>query len=445
MSRFRHHLRSTGLASALAGVFTFAILSGEPAAAWPLDDSDDSRIGRLEYMRRIESGQLQGTKQPPGALLPTSAVRLRMLEHAAYEAGTPDTGLSAALRGLLGARAADYSVALLDLSNPERPYYAEHRAEKRYNPGSVGKLLVANALLQAVADVYPDDLAARWQFLRDTRIEADGVIVTDSHTVRRWDSEQETLIRRPLEIGDPGTLFEFLDWMVSPSSNAAASVLIRQTMLLNEFGRDYPLSPTAAETFFETTAARELTTLLARTLQKPVTRNGFELENLRQGSLFTRSGKALVSGTSSRASARELLRFLLRIEQGRVIDSFSSAIIKKLMYVTERRIRYARAPALRDAAVYFKSGSLYKCAEEVGFKCRKYRGNVLNLMHSAAIVESHDEQSQLHYIIVLMSNVLRQNSASDHQEIAAAVHGLLKARNPANAAIAVETLPPAVE
>ena len=142
MSRFRHHLRSTGLASALAGVFTFAILSGEPAAAWPLDDSDDSRIGRLEYMRRIESGQLQGTKQPPGALLPTSAVRLRMLEHAAYEAGTPDTGLSAALRGLLGARAADYSVALLDLSNPERPYYAEHRAEKRYNPGSVGKFLL---------------------------------------------------------------------------------------------------------------------------------------------------------------------------------------------------------------------------------------------------------------------------------------------------------------
>ena len=389
-------------------------------------------------MRRIEAGTLNGAQQPPGALLPSAAVQLRLLEQANYELPQPDIGFSAALRSLLGPHAPHYSLAVIDFSNPARPYYAEHRAEQSYNPGSVGKLIAATAFLQAVADRLGTDLQARWRLLRDTRIEADDVIVSDSHTVRRWDSAQEKLIRRPLEVGDPGSLFEFLDWMISPSSNAAASVVIRQAMLLNQFGADYPLSNAAAASFFATTAPRELSLLLERTLQQPITRNGFDLVNLRQGSLFTRRGKALVAGTTSRASAHELMKFLVRIEQGRVIDAFSSRIIKQLMYVTERRIRYAAAPALRDAAVYFKSGSLYQCKEEAGFKCRKYRGNVLNLMHSVAIVESPANERRLHYIVVMMSNVLRKNSAEDHAALASAIHGLIKARN----RVPIEVAPP---
>ncbi len=61
---------------------------------------------------------------------------------------------------------------------------------------------------------------------------------------------------------------------------------------------------------------------------------------------------------------------------------------KRLIYMTQRRIRYASSPALNDAAVYFKSGSLYRCKPEEGFVCRKYEGNVENLMNSVAIVES---------------------------------------------------------
>ena len=380
-------------------------------------------------MRRIEAGTLSGAQQPPGALLPSASVQLRLLDQANYELAQPDVGFSAALRSLLGPHAPHYSLAVIDLSSPARPYYAEHRADQRYNPGSVGKLLAATAFLQAVADRYGNDLEARWRLLRDTRIEADDVIVSDSHTVRRWDHAQEKLIRRPLKVGDPGSLFEFLDWMILPSSNAAASVVIRQAMLLNQFGADYPLSNAEAASFFATQPPRQLSLLLERTLQQPITRNRFDLVSLRQGSLFTRRGKALVAGTTSRASAHELMKFLVRIEQGRVIDAFSSRIIKQLMYVTERRIRYAAAPALRDAAVYFKSGSLYQCKEETEFKCRKYRGNVLNLMHSVAIVESPANERRLHYIVVMMSNVLRKNSAADHAALASAIHGLIKARN----------------
>jgi hypothetical protein len=60
------------------------------------------------------------------------------------------------------------------------------------------------------------------------------------------------------------------------------------------------------------------------------------------------------------------------MEQGRLVDEWSSRQIKRLLYMTERRIRYAYAPVLHDAAVYFKSGSLYSCQKEEGFKCGKY-------------------------------------------------------------------------
>ena len=77
-----------------------------------------------------------------------------------------------------------------------------------------------------------------------------------------------------------------------------------------------------------------------------------------------------------------------------------------MLYVTERRIRYASSPALRDAAVYFKSGSWYKCEPEEGFTCKKYMGNKLNLMNSVAIVEAPAGDRKLFYMVTLLSNVM---------------------------------------
>ena len=128
--------------------------------------------------------------------------------------------------------------------------------------------------------------------------------------------------------------------------------------------------------------------MLFRSIQDPVTRNGLNLEELRQGSFFTHQGKKQIPGTSSYATPRELANYMLKLEQGRLVDEWSSREIKRLLYVTERRIRYASSPALTEAAVYFKSGSLYKCKKEPGYNCKKYAGNVLNYMNSTAIVES---------------------------------------------------------
>jgi len=152
---------------------------------------------------------------------------------------------------------------------------------------------------------------------------------------------------------------------------------------------------------------------------------------LRQGSFFTREGKHKVNGGgNSYGTARELMKYVLRMEQGRLVDEFSSRLIKRLLYMTERRIRYASSPALKDSAVYFKSGSLYSCKEEEGFKCGPYMGNVRNYMNSVAIVETPAGENHLFYISTLISNVLRKNSAVDHQTMGTRIHRLIEKAHP---------------
>ena len=166
------------------------------------------------------------------------------------------------------------------------------------------------------------------------------------------------------------------------------------------------------------------------TFWQPVTANKLSLDDIRQGSFFTREGKRQVAGGGlSYATARSLMQFLLRMEQGQLVDEWSSRALKRLLYMTERRIRYASSPALRDAAVYFKSGSLYSCQPEEGFTCGKYKGNKRNFMNSVAIVEADIGGKKLHYIVTLVSNVLKENSALAHQTLATQIHQLIKRRN----------------
>lgn len=396
------------------------------AAAYPIDGYEATGIGRLEEVRRVEAGLLPGTRQPPGALLPLAEVDLRLTDQREFTPPPPDPVLTGEVVGLLGEYADRYNLAVLDLSEPQRPRYAEHRADELRNPGSVGKLAVALAVFQALADIYPEDLEARRRLLRETVITADEFVLTDHHTVRMWDRERETLIRKVLEPGDRGRLYEFLDWMLSASSNAAAATLMEHAMLLRRYGRDYPVDSAEIERFFRDTPKAELARLFERTMIEPLVANGLDPAQFRQGSFFTATGKRKVPGTTSHGSARGLMRYLLRLEQGRIVDVFSSREIKRLLYVTERRIRYASSPALRDAAVYFKSGSLYQCRPEPGFKCLKYHGNVKNYMNSVAIVEAPAGERRLYYMVALMSNVLRRNSAVDHQTLATRIHALIE-------------------
>lgn len=409
--------------------------AGVARGAYPLSGYERTGIRRLWAYQAIERGDVQGRRLPPGALMPLEGVRLRLLERRDFDIddSTPrDAQLQAGVERLLADHRDDASIAVLDITDPQRPRYAALNETRTYLPGSVGKLLVAAGFMDALARAFPD-VDRRLQVLRDTWVEADGFAQPDSHTVPVADPDSGTLVDRVIEPGDRFTLFEWLDHMLSPSSNAAGATVWKQAMLLRKFGDAFPPSAEQESAYLSETSKADLTAASLAVIEERLQAMGLDVEQLRQGTLYTRGATAVIPGVASRASPRELLRLLVGLEQGRVVDEFSSLEIKRLLYYTKSRYRYAVSSALEDAAVYFKSGSFYRCAEEEGFRCRQYAGNVQNVMNSVAIVEKpampQPGQAQRAYLVVLMSNVLRKNSAEEHRDLATAIDKLIAERN----------------
>jgi hypothetical protein len=408
------------------GVLIVGVMLASLSWSYPLDGYAYTGIARLEAYRLAMEGKVRAPKQPPGALLSLDQVDLRLQTRSDFKIPPTDAEFVAQVQNLLGTEAERYALAVLDLSNIEQPRYAEHRSTSRANPGSVGKILIASGVFQALADIYPNDIESRLSVLRNTVVTADEFIQSDHHVVPVWQPGNSRVRYPKIQMGDQASLWTYLDWMLSASSNAAASMVVRELMLLVHFGSAYPVDNGQVQQFFKSTPRKELSALLVRALHDPVVRNGLDLEQLRQGSFFTRQGKRLVPGTTSYASPQELLRWLIKLEQGKLVDAFSSRELKRLLYMTQRRIRYASAPALAAAAVYFKSGSLYKCKSEADFNCKKYQGNVINMLNSVAIIEAPATDRQLYYMVVVMSNVLRKNSAVVHQTLATRIHRMLE-------------------
>jgi hypothetical protein len=369
------------------------------ALGYPLDAYEQTGMLRLEAYRLSQTGEVKGRILPPGGRLGLADVQLRLTDHPDFEIPAPDPELSASILEMLGEDADGYAITVLDITDPAKPRYAAHNPEQNQNPGSVGKLMVGLAWFQALADTYPDDTEARDALMRDTHHVADAFIRSDSHKVPFWKPGDSEVVFRPIQEGDDGNLWTWLDWMMSSSSNAAASTVMSQLVLLAHFGAEYPVSPEVAAKFFADTPKSKLSSIYTKAIQSPLTRNGLDVSKLRQGSFFTREGKARIPGTNSAATPLELLRYIVEMEKGTLIDPYSSLAIKPLIYLSEGRIRYASSPALRRSALYFKSGSLYSCKQEPGFECGKYKGNVRNYLNSVTMVETDEPGRRLQYIM----------------------------------------------
>ena len=175
--------------------------------------------------------------------------------------------------------------------------------------------------------------------------------------------------------------------------------------------------------YFKKTSRSVLMDLQLEVVNTPLRTLGIGHDEWRLGTMFTRGASGIIPGKGgSTGSPLGLMKFLVALERGVIVDYLSSLEIKRLMYMTDRRIRYAQAPVLKDAAVYFKSGSLYKCDRSKGEACGKYMGNVQNFMNSVIIVEHPNNKK---YMVVLMTNVLRKNSASDHMYLAGSIDKLI--------------------
>ena len=425
----------------IAAAIALGGLLGAQAFAYPLDGWEETQIHRLKAYDMAKEPLLKRGTLKPGSVWSVDQIRLRLLDHPDFQVPPPDPMFTNMIKSYLGPDAAHYGIAVLDISDPSNPRYAEIRGTMIQNPGSVGKIVVALAIFQALADVYPDDIAARQRVLLETEVTANEFIRTDHHVVPLWSPGDPRVAKRPIQEGDQANLWTFLDWMASASSNAGAAMVMSQLVLLKHFGADYPVSEKEAKRYFEKTPKSELQATFLAAIVEPLGRSGLNSEHLRQGSFFTREGKKRVPGTNSLATARELMRFMLKMEQGKLVDEWSSLQIKRLLYLTDRRIRYASHPALNDSAVYFKSGSLYSCQPEPGFECEKYHGNRVNFMNSVATVEYEGEGQSLHYIAVVLSNVLRKNSAVEHQTLAARIHRLVQSMHPAVVDVPIDAPP----
>lgn len=403
---------------------TLVLLS---AAPYPIDGYEHSGIRRLKRTHLITQGKIPGRKPPAGALKSIADIKLTLAPSdvpISLELPATHDELQQRISRLFTTRNPGYSLAVLDIT-PGKPYrLALHKADTKYQPGSLGKLAIAAGLFSELARIYPDSEEARLMLLKSRMVTAGPWVRSNHHTIPVYNPDTGDFSARAVLESDRFSLFEWADHAISASSNAAASVLWKELVLMRAFGTNYPPTPEQEKQYFEMTPRPELGNLAISTVNDPLRSMGIEEEAWRLGSLFTRYGtSAIPAPGGSHGTVRAFLTFLLRIEQGQVVDAWSSLELKRLMYQTERRIRYAASPELADAAIYFKSGSLYKCQEEANFACEQYKGNVYNYMNSVATVETSDGRV---YLVALMSNVLRINSASEHLALASQIEKIMR-------------------
>ena len=410
-------------------LLAFGLLAALPAQGYPLDGAASTGIRRLTGYKLANEGTIKGAvKLPPGAMLRTDQIVLHLKGvNPGFDItpGTPqDPILKAGLERVFGGRDSSYAAAVLDITDPRQPRYAAVRGDDKKIPGSVGKLCIVTGLFGAIAATWPA-IPDRQKLLRDTIVEADSFILTDGKTVPFYQDGDAAVVNRQLRIGDRFSLWEWTDHMLSQSSNAAGSMMWKQAMLIRKFGKTYPQPKAEQDAFLKNTPRPELGKLALAALEEPLAASGIDTSRLRLGTFFTRTASNAIPGSGSYACPNELLRWLVKVEQGKIVDEWSSLEIKKLLYFVRPRYRYASSPALNNAAVFFKSGSLFEC--KPGTTCKSYAGNVTNLMHSVAIVESGDKR----YLVAMMSNVLGVNSAVEHATIAAEIEKLIQGRTAA--------------
>lgn len=401
------------------------------ALSYPIDGYPYTGIRRLEYYRLAREGEIPGPRYPKGQYLPMEQVFARWKQDDGSTLPPLDEDFSRKLTLLLDKNARDnYGIAVLDLSDPSAPRYGAHNGTMQANVGSVGKILVGLGVFHQLALIYPNDITARERVLKESRVIADGFSQYDHHTVVFWDGETRKKVSRQIRVGDSGSLWEYLDWMLSASSNSAAAMVQKELIALAHFRKRYPVSEEEKAAFFKNTSREVLGGILNSAMTNAVRAAGLDPAHIRQSSFFTRGGNQRVAASGgSWARPDQLVKYLFRLEAGRLIDAWSSRELKRLLYMTQRRIRYASHPALHDSAVYFKSGSYFQCHDgPVG--CKKYMGDKTNRLGSIAIIESPVDDPRLHYVVAVMSNVLKVNSAVAHQTLALRIHRLIESYHP---------------
>ncbi|MBB4077643.1 hypothetical protein GGR28_000244 [Lewinella aquimaris] len=410
------------------GILVAVVYPSLPAGSYPIDGFSETGIARLVRLTKMDSAALVRTL-PYGGRHSLEYVRLNLMDQPLDSLPTVDAELQREISTIFPNMHPSYSVSVLDMTPGRAPRYAERNPTAGYQPGSVGKLAVVTAFFCELQNLYPEDYEKRWELMRTKVVKAGPFGVYDHHTIPLYDTATERYARKRVDPNDEFNLYEWVDHMLSVSNNGAASIVWREALLMRVFGDEYPdLTFEEMMTYFKETPRDSLRNIGEDIVNGPLRDMGIDGDAWRLGTMFTRGASAIVPPKGgSTGTVRGLMQWLTALESGRVVDAPSSLEIKRLMYMTDRRIRYAHAPVLDSAAVYFKSGSLYGCLP--GTSCGKYKGNRMNYMNSVAIVEQPDGTR---YMVALMSNVLGRNSAYDHQVLATRIDKVVRRTNSAD-------------
>lgn len=386
---------------------------------YPIDGFRTTRIARLLYLQKFQASGKEITRIPPGALLNMEAVQLNLtgIQNKDRESLLlEDPEFSASIKSVIPK--GNYSLTAVDMTDPNNLKYAAINENKGYQPGSVGKLVVLTAFFNELQKIYPDSWQKRTDLMRDKKVTSRYWGLGDHHTIPVYDIEKDKLSRRKVVAADNFSLYEWLDHMISVSNNGAASIVYRETVLMSVFGKEYPdLTAERAEEFFESTKKDSLLNLSHSVINDPLRKLGITKEEWRLGGPFTKSASnKLGRKEGSEASPKGMMKYLIALEQGNIVDKESSLEMKRILYLTDRRIRYAKAPKLDDAMVYFKSGSYYSGGGG------DYMGSNFNYMNSVIIVE---QPNKTKYMVCLMTNVLNKNSANDHYYLAGKIDDII--------------------
>ena len=148
-------MKNLSIRTAIAG--GTALLIHATVFAYPLDGGDESGIRRLQgYL--LEQDNPKAAKLAPGQLWSADEIRLKLVGYDGpdFDELPQDPDLTAFLTENFRRRDSSYSMAILDMSNPENLRWAGLRPDLRQNAGSVGKLLCMTALFHALAEAFPD-------------------------------------------------------------------------------------------------------------------------------------------------------------------------------------------------------------------------------------------------------------------------------------------------
>ncbi|TYP98182.1 hypothetical protein C7447_103352 [Tenacibaculum adriaticum] len=410
-------------------LIAFSIAISLSFIRYPIDGYKTTGIARLYQLRKMQIDSVKYTRIPAGAYKKLADIRLNLLNKSKDSVQAllvEDDEFERKIKRILPSGA--YSISVMDMTNPDNLKYAAFRENVGYQPGSVGKIAVLLAVMDQLSKLCPDSWEERAAYLKNIRVTSRYWGTGDHHTIPIYDIDNDRLVKRTVRATDEFSLYEWLDHMVSVSNNGAASVMYREAMLMAAFKQDYFfLTEEKAESYFKETPRDSLTNLANTVVNQPLRDIGITEDDWRLGGMFTRpAGRHVGRKGGSIGTPKGLMKFLVQLEQGKIIDKESSLEMKRLLYLTDRRIRYARSPRLDSAAVYFKSGSFYKCDREKNPNCKDYAGNVFNYMNSVIIVE-HPNNTK--YIVCLMTNVLNKNSAGAHMYLASKIDDLITKNN----------------